>query len=178
MLDKYWAKREYGAIDPDIYDRERFFLPTDKAMSKVEKQTVAELISKNYKAEFGKKMQILDVACGHGFLVKYLREGGYGAVGLDFSKYAGSEIPDSFILHDARNPLPFDDKTFDVVVSIGFLEHLEEQDIDKVYKEMCRVGKVVLAAVGTKQERITEQTHLTLHDRNWWYKKCPGIKLI
>ena len=138
-------------------------------------------IKRCFKKIVGQKPEqkkILDVACGHGFLVKYLREGGYGAVGLDFSKYAGSEIPDSFILHDARNPLPFDDKTFDVVVSIGFLEHLEEQDIDKVYKEMCRVGKVVLAAVGTKQERITEQTHLTLHDRNWWYKKCPGIKLI
>lgn len=138
-------------------------------------------IKRCFKRIVGQKPEpkkILDIACGHGFLVKYLREGGYEAYGTDFSEFAGSEIPAWFLRHDARTPFPFKDKEFDVVVSIGFLEHLEEHEVDKVYKEMCRVGRVVLAAVGTKQERITEQTHLTLHDRNWWYDKCKGIKLI
>lgn len=127
-----------------------------------------------------KPEKVLDVGCGEGLFVKNLRERGINAVGIDFSDYAGKLIPDHFIQADARL-LPFSDKLFDVVISRGLFEHFPEEEIDKAYSEMTRVGKKVLAEICFKEKdhagRILKE-HLTIKPREWWEKKLPNCEVI
>lgn len=160
MVDDLYTKEYFDEIEGYAKKQSRL----DRYYRKIAGQPVHE--------------KVLDVACGHGYLVKRLRESGIKAIGMDFSEHAGKEIQEWFVQHDARKPFPFEDKEFDVVVSTGFFEHLEEQDIDRVKEEMQRVGTIVIAEIGFKQERVTGHTHLTLKDRNWWKEKLQGVKLL
>ncbi len=118
--------------------------------------------------------KVLDVGCGHGFLVKALLKKGIEAFGVDFSQYAGEEIPNNFFISNALI-LPIADNEFDVVISSDFFEHLREEDIDQVYSEMKRVGKNVMALISFKGK---EPSHLTVKPRGWWEKKLPGCIII
>jgi ubiquinone/menaquinone biosynthesis C-methylase UbiE len=121
--------------------------------------------------------KVLDVGCGHGFLVKRLLSREIDAVGIDLSEFAGSEIPDNFISHDATKKFPFSDKQFDVCVSSDFLEHLDENEIDFCLCEMHRVAKIVLAQVCCKKEKVAN-THKTVKPIEWWKKKFPTTEFI
>lgn len=124
-----------------------------------------------------KPISVLDVGCGHGFLVKHLRSLGIDARGCDFVPHAGSEIPEHFTLCDAKS-IPFEPDTFDLVVSFDFFEHIPEEDIDEVYAEMLRVGKKVLAVISDKPDKLMEgetvDTHLTVKPKSWWKERLPG----
>ena len=121
-------------------------------------------------------LSVLDIGCGNGFLVGALLKKGINACGLDFSEYAGREIEGNFFIQaDATKPLPFEDKTFDIVFSADFFEHINEQSIDSVLSEMKRVGKKVMAAIGYKPEK---PYHLTVHKYAWWKKKLPDVEIL
>lgn len=124
---------------------------------------------------------VLDVGCGNGFLVKKLRERGFSAYGVDFSEFAGKEIPDWFIESEAKK-LPFRDKSFDVVISTDFFEHLPEEEIDQVYGEMKRVGHHLIASIGFKPDDQRRDfpidTHLTVKPKEWWQAKLPEVEII
>lgn len=124
---------------------------------------------------------ILDVGCGHGFLVKRCRAKGIEAWGVDFSDFAGSEIPDYFKKTPATE-LPFPDNYFDVVVSTDVLEHIYENELDKVYSEMKRVLKQngkIFAVVAEKVEKShVFNTHVTVHPLSWWKEKFPDIVFL
>ena len=125
---------------------------------------------------------VLDVGCGHGFLVKRLVNASINAHGIDFANSAGEECTGRFWQGDATKELPYPADSFDVVVSMDFFEHLEEEDIDKVYKEMKRVGKHIIALISFKPEKTAEgkpqDTHLTVKPREWWEDKIPGVEII
>lgn len=121
--------------------------------------------------------KVLDVGCGHGFLVKVLNNYGIETIGVDFSEFAGSDMPkDKFVLADATKGLPFSDKEFDVVVSTDFFEHLKDEDIDFTYKEMQRVGKNVVAVISFVKEKVSN-SHLSIHPKEWWENKLPGCQI-
>lgn len=81
-------------------------------------------------------IRLLDFGCGNGSLVSEFRQLGYDAYGCDFR-----ENSDPKIRTIQREPyrLPFDDATFDAVVSSTVFEHV----IDKVaaFRELRRVLK-------------------------------------
>ena len=95
---------------------------------------------------FVKDKKVLDVACGEGYgsyLIK--RWGAAEVVGVDISKEALAVAEKkfsckgvTFINHTAEE-LPFDDGTFDVVVSYETIEHLDYPE--KFLKEIKRVAK-------------------------------------
>jgi ubiquinone/menaquinone biosynthesis C-methylase UbiE len=126
--------------------------------------------------------RVLDVGCGLGTLVKCLRERGIEAIGVDFAQTLKDDFDLSqyyFLIVDAKK-LPFEDKSFDVVVSTDFFEHLSEKEIDIVLGEMNRVGRVVIARVAYKAELNLRQKklHLTNKPKSWWEKKLNGVILI
>ena len=115
---------------------------------------------------------VLDVGCGEGKLVRLLLDNGIITTGIDIEdncKYAS----DNFIIGNAKE-LPFDDETFDVVVSNDFFEHISEEDIDQVYSEMRRVGKHVIARISLKPK----DNHLTVKPISWWKEKLPGCEFV
>lgn len=127
--------------------------------------------------------RVLDVGCGNGVLARTLfDEYGIDAWGLDFSYYAGGLIEERFIKHDISEPLPFQDKEFEVVVSADFFEHLSEEIIENVCREMRRVGKNVIAYICYKKDRLLRgekiDTHLTVKPKDWWIEKLKGVEIL
>jgi len=91
--------------------------------------------------------KILDVGCGKGFLLYELQKllPKSRLVGFDISKYAvensKEEIKDNLYLHKAQDHLKFDDKEFDLVISITTLHNLNIYDLKSALNEIERVGK-------------------------------------
>ena len=129
-----------------------------------------------------KPERVLDVGCGLGALVKWLREKGVEAYGVDFAQTIKDDFglkEDYFVIADAKK-LPFEDNHFDVVVSTDFFEHLPEEEIDIVLGEMKRVGGKILAKIAYEAPLNLRQTklHLTNKPKSWWKKKLKGVTLI
>ena len=87
--------------------------------------------------------KVLDVGCGGGFLSNDLALSGFKVTGVDLSleSLKIAELYDktgtvNYELADAFH-LPYDDKSFDVVTAMDFLEHVE--DPGRVIKEFSRV---------------------------------------
>lgn len=92
-----------------------------------------------------KNLSILDVGGGHGQLSLPLARGGYDVTVLGSSAECAqrikTEVESGKIRFQVGNivEMPFDDDSFDVVVSIRLLPHCERWG--DLVKEMCRVAK-------------------------------------
>jgi len=88
----------------------------------------------------------LDVGCGRGTFVAYMRDAGIEAIGFDFSEWAIGPgryprcRPEWLVLHDATKPWPWGDRSFDLVTALDFLEHIYIDDLDFVLRELFRVA--------------------------------------
>jgi len=94
----------------------------------------------------GTKSRLLDVGCAKGFMLHDFKEmiPGIYLKGIDVSEYAIENSIESVRGHvqvaDARS-LPFDDDSFDVVISINTIHNLDREDCAKALKEIERVSK-------------------------------------
>lgn len=89
--------------------------------------------------------KILEVGCGRGSISSYFADQGYQCHLLDYSPEIFDIARDIFeknrhwgryVQGDARS-LPYVDDTFDIVVSIGLLEHFES--VEQLLAEQVRV---------------------------------------
>lgn len=132
-----------------------------------------------------KPKTVLDVGCGIGMLVKKLRQMQIDAIGIDYSPDAGKDIPKYFQVADIKN-IPYPDNSFDMVLCTGVFEHIKEEDIDKAYSEMKRVGGRILATICFKKSNYftmkngkrSPEYHITIKPKEWWEKKLPDVELI
>lgn len=90
--------------------------------------------------------RLLDVGCGKGFMMHDLAEliPGIYLKGIDISEY-GIENSIESVRHkvqvaDARS-LPFEDDSFDVVISINTIHNLDREDCAMALKEIERVSR-------------------------------------
>jgi len=151
----------------EYYDRTR------KAAASHQRMRRLRDLVKSYKPK-----KVLDVGCGHGFLVTILNNYGIETIGVDSSKFSGSDMPkDKFVLADVTEGLPFKDKEFDVVISTDFFEHLKDEEIDRVYSEMQRVGTHIIAIICYKVEKVS-WSHYSVHPKEWWQDRLPGCFIL
>jgi len=125
-----------------------------------------------------KPENVLDVGGARGCIVKHLEDRGIKATCMEISEHClHTRATDSFVLHDATEaPWPFRDKEFDLAVSIAFLEHIPEDKIDTVIREMARVSKRGLHGISFVSEPWDlDKTHINLHPKSWWEEKFKSI---
>jgi SAM-dependent methyltransferase len=96
-------------------------------------------------ARLPKGAKVLDVGCGTGEQIRRIRQLGHEVVGLEpapaMRQKAVENNPDVEVVDGSITDLPFDDHSFDAVVSIEVLRYLHKADILESYAEMRRVLK-------------------------------------
>jgi glycosyltransferase involved in cell wall biosynthesis/SAM-dependent methyltransferase len=113
--------------------------------------------------------KVLDVGTGDGMRVNWLRSQGYQAVGTEINK---SWINGDSIVYGDMIKLPFEDNSFDMVVSADVLEHLE--DPLKGLSELFRVSRdwVVIQVTPTEfKEFFEDPTHKAVWDLARWQRE-------
>ena len=89
---------------------------------------------------------LLDVGCAKGFMLYDLREAvpGITVAGIDVSEYAiengKPEVREFLRVADAKS-LPFDDVSFDVVISINTVHNLDREECALALQEIERVSR-------------------------------------
>jgi len=119
--------------------------------------------------------RILDVGCGRGFILheftQLLPE--CTVAGFDVSEVglatAKEEVRPHLFKHDAREPFPFPDKSFDLAISINALHNLPPQDVVRALSEMQRVAKNQFLVV--ESFRTTEE----LFNLQCWALTCESF---
>lgn len=119
--------------------------------------------------------RILDVGSGEGLLVASLLRRGVDAYGVDVSEIVTARcnrrMPGRFT-HGSVLSLPFEDASFQTVVSTDCMEHLAPEDVPKALKEIHRVAsRFVFLQIATTPDR-DGHWHLTVEGRAWWETKC------
>ena len=122
---------------------------------------MADALAKHYKLKPGDR--VLDVGCGKAFLLYDLTQAvpGLEVRGIDISEYAiknaKEEVRPFLQVADAAK-LPFEDKSFDLVISLNTLHNLYCYDLAKALKEIERVGKrdkyIVVESYRNEQEKV------------------------
>ena len=106
---------------------------------------VAEALVEKYKLANGSS--VLDVGCGKAFLLYELKLllPELRIEGFDISQHglasAKEEIRDSLFSHRAQDPYPYDDNSFDLVISLGCFHNLRIFELETALAEVERVGK-------------------------------------
>ncbi len=119
---------------------------------------------------------ILDVGCGKGFPARLLnRKGSFRIVGIDVfmpylveAKSCGAY--QDLVLADLRGGLPFKDKSFDVVICIGVIEHLEKEKGSRLLRELERVARekvIIITPVGFAQHPLEDGNPFSVHCSGW-----------
>ena len=148
-------------------------------------EKVARAITEHYPLPDNPK--ILDIGCGKGFLLyDFLKVIPDAEIyGIDISDYAIAnskpEIRDRLQVGNAIN-LPWEDNSFDLVISITTLHNLHAYDLDLALREMERVGKLnkylCVESYRNEQEKVnllywqvTCEAFNTPEEWHWWFKQ-------
>ncbi len=141
---------------------------------------------KNY-WQLSAKHSILDVGCGKGFMIYDIHRliPGIEVKGIDISEYAINNsikpIKNFVSVANAKN-LPFDDKSYDIVISINTVHNLEIDECAIALQEIERVkikgSFITVDAYRTDDEKkrmmawnLTAKTILSVEDWIKFFKK-------
>lgn len=120
----------------------------------------------------------LDVGCGIGLMIYFLRKLGVDAYGIEVSDYALAKANKSikkYLFKGNILKIPFPDNKFEIATSINVLEHLKTKDISKALSECNRVSnKYIIHKIYTKENKWIaihhkdDLSHVSVFTRKWW----------
>lgn len=131
--------------------------------------------------EFGKNKVVLDIGCANGDLVKhcnfYCNSEAYGIDGdyYAINFYSDTAIRKNLICHDYTNGRSNFNKKVDLVISIDFLEHVEEKYIDNYMKDFS-LGKLII--IHTPPKGTKGWHHVNTNDKYYWIETFKKYNLI
>jgi ubiquinone/menaquinone biosynthesis C-methylase UbiE len=133
--------RKFGK---DFFDGERKYGYGGFHYNPIYWTKVVKDFAKYYNLQNGSR--ILDVGCGKGFMLYdfYLLNPKYYLAGIDISKYAienSKQEVSQFLSVGSCDDLPFDDNSFDLVISINTIHNLDLEGCSKSLKEISRVSR-------------------------------------
>ena len=109
---------------------------------------------------------VLDVGCGKGFLLYEMKQilPDLQIAGFDISEHGLSqsrgEIRDNLFHHKAQDLYPYENNSFDLVISLGCLHNLRVFELEAALKEIERVGRqgyVMVESYRSEQEQFNLQ---------------------
>jgi ubiquinone/menaquinone biosynthesis C-methylase UbiE len=126
------------------YDRERFSSLAGRVFQNAELKTLAKLAR-----HLPPNASLLDVPCGTGRIAQALLNWGFRVTASDISQemiqVAQARIANSggqlTASRGSADALPFRDGSFDAVLSIRFLPHIDSEPRRRMLKEMARVSR-------------------------------------
>ncbi len=146
---------------------------------------IAQRMADHYGLKAG--MRVLDVGSGKGFLLYELTQvvPGLEVAGLDISAYGvenGKEEVRPFMQVGHAKSLPFEDNSFDLVISLGTLHNLGIEDLWSAVSEIQRVGRknkyIMIESYRNQAEKanllywqLTCKSFYSVEDWEWLYNK-------
>lgn len=129
----------YHQRDPKIPLEETTIwgLPFNKAMA----------VKTQFIRKFGKKGRVLDIGCGDGCVLHYLRQQGWDTQGVEFGSVDyGTQVLGLDIFQGRVEDAPFENESFDVVSLFHVLEHLPDprQSLSHMYGLIKKGGHLVI----------------------------------
>jgi SAM-dependent methyltransferase len=123
----------------------------------------------------------LDVGCATGLLVKALEDRGIEADGIDVSSWAVAHAVSKRVVQGSATDLPWPDRSFDLVISQDFMEHVHPDDLPTVLAEQVRVarpGATVLHLIPFYpfDPPIQVDAHLCEATQEWWERLFEGVE--
>ncbi|MCC7145939.1 MAG: class I SAM-dependent methyltransferase [Phycisphaeraceae bacterium] len=147
---------------------------------------IAKRIGDHYR--LAKDAAILDVGCAKGFLLHDFRNLMPKAklAGLDISEYAIQNAMESVrgdLTVGTASDLPYEDKSFDLVISINTIHNLPREECAQALREISRVSRgaafVTVDAWRTDEEKqrllkwiLTAQTYMSTSDWEQFFEKA------
>ncbi len=95
------------------------------------------------------RLRVLEIGCANGKdVIQFLNDPErYDVVGVDLAPGDIDQDNVTVVLADAE-ALPFEDDSFDLVISVGVLEHIEPMEkLSRVIREASRVGRAYVHVV-------------------------------
>lgn len=146
---------------------------------------IAERMAKHYGLEPG--MRVLDVGSGKGYLLYEFTQvvPGIEVAGIDISEYgvehSKEEVRSALTVGTAAK-LPYADKSFDLVVTLGTLHNLGIGDLWSAVSEIERVGRggkyIMVESYRNQREKanllywqLTCRSFYSVEDWEWLYGK-------
>jgi SAM-dependent methyltransferase len=133
---------------------------------------------------------VLCVGCGPAMGIRRLLSWGFDAHGVDFADAVKADFDEEGIgerfHHAEAHRMPFEDKSFDLVVCCDVLEHIPFPYVGPSCAEIHRVCKRrILLSVSTKPARFKgpagEELHKTVRSFWWWMRymeKIGGLRFV
>ena len=149
-------------------------------------RSVAAAMATHYQLTAGDR--ILDIGCGKAFLLYEFTQiiPGVEVCGIDISRYAIEHAKlevQPFLRVASATDLPFDEGSFDLVISVNTIHNLYCNDLDMAFREIERVGKkkkyIVVESYRNETEKanllywqLTCESFYTPQEWNWWFRHC------
>lgn len=148
-----------------------------------------EKVARVMKDQYGIKPgnRILDIGCGKGYLLYDFTKvvPGVKITGIDISEYAienGKREIKEFLEVGNANDLPYEDNSFELVISINTFHNLHCYDLHKALREIERVGKdnkyICVESYRNEEEKanllywqVTCESFCTPEEWEWWFRK-------
>jgi len=165
------SDRSQQPVRPERYD-EAYFLNSCEGYEEFIASEGAHLsrrLSQSFEiAEVEPGMQVLDVGCGRGEILRHCADMGVQAYGVDYAPVAVQMAQEAGAVYQAdAKRLPFPSLFFDRVLMFDLVEHLHPWELGQALAEARRV--------------LRSDGRLIIHTApNAWYDRCayPLVRLV